>query len=140
MSSGMRVCCATRHPARAWCRARHGHDSPPTRPLMSFHPRGAAPPASYGASPPNLRAGMTSRHCSSSRHGARSHVHKTSGGRVYYMHFVRLPTRTPRATYAYSVRSGGAAAVDSPRFTFRAPYSADGQPTRAPPPPRVPQQ
>ena len=76
------------------------------------------------------RATLTGPDSTTVVHHGLTHVHTTHGGRVYYMHFVRLPTPTPRATYRYTVRSGGAAAVDSPTFTFRAPYAADGEPTR----------
>ena len=54
-----------------------------------------------------------------------THVHRTSGGRVYYMHFVRLHGLAPRARYHYAVRSGGQGAQTSEVLSFRAPY-ADG--------------
>ena len=53
-----------------------------------------------------------------------THVHKSpSGDRTYYMHFVRAGGLDARARYDYTVRSGGAGAVDSPKYSFRAPYS-----------------
>jgi hypothetical protein len=47
-------------------------------------------------------------------------VHTTAGGRVYYMHFVRLSGLAPESVYSYKVRSGGAAATTSDEFSFRA--------------------
>lgn len=51
--------------------------------------------------------------------------------RTLYMHFVRLSGLTPRSTFEYKVKSGGAGSVWSDTFKFRTPYSsADGGPTR----------
>jgi hypothetical protein len=55
-----------------------------------------------------------------------THVHTTAGGRVYYMHFVRLTQLAPRARFFYTVQSGAAGAVASDEFSFRAPY-AEGE-------------
>jgi hypothetical protein len=52
-----------------------------------------------------------------------THVHTTSGGRVYYMHFVRLSGLQERAPYTYTVQSGGVGATVSNEYTFRAPYT-----------------
>lgn len=43
--------------------------------------------------------------------------------RVYYMHFIKVSDMTPKATYSYTVQSGGAHATMSKKFSFRAPYS-----------------
>eukprot|EP01063_Lacrimia_lanifica_P015611 TRINITY_DN22302_c0_g1_i1.p1 TRINITY_DN22302_c0_g1~~TRINITY_DN22302_c0_g1_i1.p1 ORF type:complete len:728 (+),score=306.41 TRINITY_DN22302_c0_g1_i1:49-2232(+) len=60
-----------------------------------------------------------------------THVHKTpAGDREVCMHFVPLEGLTPKATYNYTVRSGGAAAVQSDVFSFRAPYDHDGGATK----------
>ena len=53
-----------------------------------------------------------------------THKHVTNGGRVYYMHFVRLAELEPRTRYMYSVRSGAPASNWSSDFQFRSPYSA----------------
>ena len=55
-------------------------------------------------------------------HGV-THRHVTTGGRVYYMHFVRLAGLAPRTRYSYRVRSGGAGGQLSDSFSFRSPYS-----------------
>ncbi len=46
------------------------------------------------------------------------------GDRTYYMHFVRVSGLAPRATYAYTVRSGADGAVESHAYAFRAPYAS----------------
>eukprot|EP01046_Picozoa_sp_COSAG06_P030898 COSAG06_NODE_2967_length_6018_cov_4.008785_1_plen_836_part_00 len=51
-----------------------------------------------------------------------THRHVTTGGRVYWMHFVLLADLAPRQRYDYRVSSGGAGAKLSDRFSFRAPY------------------
>jgi hypothetical protein len=48
-----------------------------------------------------------------------THVHKTEGGRVYYMHFVRLSNLMPGEEYMYTVHSGATDAVTSDVFSFR---------------------
>ena len=53
-----------------------------------------------------------------------THVHTTTGGRIYYMHFVRLSGLDERAPYTYTVQSGGAGATVSDSYTFRAPYTS----------------
>jgi len=53
-----------------------------------------------------------------------THVHKTAGGRVYYMHFVRLDGLQPHARYRYTVQSGGEGSSESTVFSFRAPYAS----------------
>ena len=53
-----------------------------------------------------------------------THRYTTSGGRVYFMHFVRLDGLAPRTEYSYSVKSGGRGAAASPPATFRAPYAS----------------
>ena len=55
-----------------------------------------------------------------------TYQHITTGGRVYYMHFVRLSGLMPRQRYEYTVQSGGDSAAPSDRFAFRAPY-AEGE-------------
>jgi len=59
-------------------------------------------------------------------HPGATHAHVTGGGRVYYMHFVRLEGLAPRARFNYTVQSGAAGAVASDAFSFRAPY-AEGE-------------
>ena len=51
-----------------------------------------------------------------------THLHKTHGGREIYMHFVELTGLTAKGVYHYTVASGGAGAVASSEFSFRAPY------------------
>ena len=48
-----------------------------------------------------------------------THVYTTHGGRVFYMHFVALRQLVSRASYAYTVQSGGEHSVPSDTFTFR---------------------
>ena len=43
--------------------------------------------------------------------------------REYYMHFIKVADMKPKATYTYTVQSGGAGATVSKKFSFRAPYS-----------------
>ena len=43
--------------------------------------------------------------------------------RTYFMHFIKVSAMTPKATYSYTVQSGGKGAMESAKFTFRAPYS-----------------
>lgn len=43
--------------------------------------------------------------------------------RVYYMHFIKVSDMKPKATYTYTVQSGGVGATVSKEFSFRAPYS-----------------
>ena len=57
-------------------------------------------------------------------HRGVTHAHVTGGKRTYYMHFVRLEDLAPRARYNYTVQSGGAGAVASDVFSFRAPYAS----------------
>jgi hypothetical protein len=45
--------------------------------------------------------------------------------RTYYMHYVKLSALAPKSVVTYTVKSGGAGAVASDTFKFRAPY-ADG--------------
>ena len=55
----------------------------------------------------------------------------TVGGRVYYMHFVKLGGLAPRSKHKYKVRSGGAGGIWSDEYTFRSPYpGGDGKPTK----------
>jgi hypothetical protein len=53
-----------------------------------------------------------------------THLHTTAGGRIYYMHFVRLSGLQEHATYFYTVQSGGKGAAVSDRISFRAPYTS----------------
>ena len=50
-----------------------------------------------------------------------THRYATKAGRVFYMHFVALRGLVSRGRYSYVVRGGGAEAVSSASFTFRAP-------------------
>ena len=79
------------------------------------------------ANPPVVTLGISSGALNTSVTGV-THVHKTAGGRTYFMHFVRLLRLSARTKYYYTVASGGAGAATSDEFAFRAPY-ADG-PTR----------
>ncbi len=51
-----------------------------------------------------------------------THRHVTNGGRIYYMHFVRVTNLKPRVPYSYAVRANAEGAW-SRQFSFRSPYS-----------------
>lgn len=72
--------------------------------------------------PPVVEFGSSSGKLDTSASGV-THVHETSGKRIYYMHFVRLEKLTARAKYYYVVKSGNDASSTSDEFSFRAPYS-----------------
>ena len=72
--------------------------------------------------PPTVHLGTASGKLDTIVHGV-SHQHVTEGGRVYYMHYIRLNALTSRGRYYYSCQSGSLDAVASDEFSFRAPYA-----------------
>ena len=73
--------------------------------------------------PPSVHLGTASGKLDNIVHGV-SHQHVTAGGRIYYMHYVRLNGLTSRGRYYYRCQSGSSDGVPSDEFSFRAPYAS----------------